>query len=95
MTSSASSTIAFVAKTGDKYACVIDGKAVAKSKHQDYFKYHHGKHDVKALERDISKFVYLDDAGAITYITDPAGVNAPDAALRRQAALAVKVASAH
>ena len=89
----ARNTIAFIAKTGATYACVLDGKQIAKSKHQDYFKYHYGRHDVKALERDITQFVYLDETGKITRVTDPTGSNEPDAVMRRHATQAAAIAA--
>lgn len=46
---------------------------------------------MKALERTITQFVYLDEAGGISFITDPSGVNVPDAAMRRQATAAAKL----
>ena len=92
-TPAATPVIAFIAKAGDMYACVIDGKQIARSKHQDYFKYHYGRHDVKALDIPIEKFVYLDEAGGITLVSETG--NTPNVVMRRQAVAASKIALNH
>lgn len=85
---------AFIAKNGDVYSCVVDGKQVGRSKHQDYFTYHYGRHDIKSLAAlTISQFVYLNDAGDITYVVAPGAFPTPGAVLRRQAMKAAALAA--
>lgn len=75
MTTTAATPVvnAFVMKAGDKFKCVVGDKKIGASIHQDYFKYHHGRGDIKGLNVHIDQFVYLDDLGHVGYVINADG----------------------
>lgn len=86
---------AFVMKSGDKFTCIVDGKQVGRSKHQDYFNFHYRRADIKALAAlKLEKFVYLDDKGGIAFVvstdkTTPTGI--ADIAVHKEAKQVAKL----
>lgn len=89
--------VAFVIAKNNLFSCVIDGVNIGKSKHMDYFSFHHRRHDVKVLNRPIAKFIYIGADGNISNVEDTKytflGAIRKERDLKRQAEIALKIAA--
>lgn len=62
-----------------KFACVIDGKVIGISVHQDYFSFHYGLNDLKKVRVEgLTKFVQVDGQGHVESILLAEALRAKD-----------------
>lgn len=63
-----------------KFACVIDGKVIGISVHQDYFSFHYRLNDLKKVRVEgLTKFVQVDGQGQVKSVLLAEALRAKDA----------------
>jgi hypothetical protein len=60
--------LCIVVANQDKWTTVLDGKAIGTSKHIDYSIFHFRAHDVAALKKPITKFIWVGGDDVVTEV---------------------------